>query len=322
MAQPTNLYDRYDTNVNVREDLQDKIWNTDPDDVPVSTAFGRSSAANTYHEWLQDSLAPPNKDNAAVDGDDFTAQALTPVNRIGNYCQIFTKRPAVSRRANLVKKAGQGTSMAYQKAKLIREMKRDIEAMILSENAAVAGNSTTPSKSAALGVEIWTNTDHGAGGSTPAHTSGAAVTPPTPGTPRDFTEALLKNVVAKSYTSSGEVPEMVVMSPNHKGIFSSFTGIAQSRYQVDNGKQARIIAGADIYVSNFGQLEIVPHYIMAGATDVFLLNTDYAEVAYFDGFRFKEMGPTGDSDKILITADLCLQVDNEKSMAKIADLKP
>ena len=257
-----------------------------------------------------------------IDGDDFTAQALTPVDRIGNYCQIFSKRPAVSRRANIVKKAGQGSAMAYQKAKLIREMKRDIEAMILSENAAVPGNSTTPSKSAAFGVEIFTNVSHGTGGSTPAHITGAAVTPPTPGTKRDFTEDLLQTVVQMAYTASGEVPQMVVMSPNHKVKFSKFTGIAQTRWQVNKGEQARIIAGADIYVSNFGELEIVPHYIMAGSSNVFLLNTEYAQLAYLDKFRFEEMGKTGDNDKVLLTADLCLQVDSEKTMAKIADLNP
>jgi len=321
-AQPANLFDRFDVNPSVREDLMDKIFNTDPDEVPVTTAIGRSTATNTYHEWQRDHLATPNKDNAAIDGADFFADALTPTERIGNYCQIFTKQPAVSRRANVVKKAGQDTSMAYQKAKLIREIKRDIEAMLLSMNVAVAGNSTTPSKSAAFGAMIFTNISSGVGGSTPAQTAGPQTAPPVAGTPRAFTEQLLKDVVQLAYTNSGEIPEMVVMSPNHKNIFSTFTGIAQTRYQVPKGEETRIIGGADVYMSNFGQLTIVPHYIMAGSTNVFLLNTDYASVAFLDGFRFREMGPTGDSDKVLITADLCLRVNSERAMGKIADLTP
>jgi hypothetical protein len=322
MTQPTNLYDRYAINPSVREDLIDKIYNVSPDEVPITTAFGKGTATNTYHEWQRDSLATPNKDNAMIDGDDFSAQALVPTQRIGNYCQIFGKQPAVSRRANLVKKAGQGNAMAYQKAKLVKELKRDMEAMTLSANAAVAGNSTTPSKSAGLGAMVFTNANHGAGGSTPAHNSGAATVAPTAGTARAFTEALLQNVVQLTYVNSGEVPEMAVMSPSHKQVFSTFTGIAVNRYQVQPGKQGRIIGGADIYMSNFGEIEIVPHYIMAGASTVYLINADYGELAFLDGFRFKDIGPTGDSDKVLLTTDVTLRVDNEKAFGKIADLTP
>ena len=322
MAQPANLYDRYDVNPSVREDLIDKIYNVSPDEVPITTAFGKGTATNTFHEWQRDALATPNANNAMIDGDDFNAQALTPTERIGNYCQIFGKQPAVSRRANLVKKAGQGNAMSYQKAKLVKEIKRDMEAMALSSNAAVAGNSTTASKSAGLGAMVYTNASNGAGGSTPPHTSGAATVAPTAGTPRPFTEALLQAVVQQTYVNSGEVPEMAVMSPNHKQVFSTFAGIALNRYQVQPGKQAHIVGGADIYMSNFGEIEIVPHYIMAGASTVYLINADYAELAFLDGFRFKDIGPTGDSDKVLLTTDVTLRVDNEKAFGKIADLTP
>jgi hypothetical protein len=320
MAQPANLFDRFDVNTSVREDLIDKIYNVSPEEVPVTTAFGKGAATNTLHEWQRDALAAANKDNALIDGDDFSAVALTPTERIGNYCQIFSKQPAVSRRANIVKKAGQGKSMAYQKAKLMKEMKRDIEAMVLSANVAVAGNSTTASKSAGLGAMIYTNVSHGAGGSTPSHTSGAATVAPTAGTARAFTEALLKTVVALNYTNSGTVADMVVMSPNHKSLFSAFAGIAVNRYQVGKKEQGRIIGGADVYMSDFGELEIVPHYIMSGATQVFGINPEFAELSFLDGFRSEEIGKTGDSEKQLVTADLTLTLNNEKAMWKIADL--
>lgn len=320
MAQPANLFDRFDVNTSVREDLIDKIYNVSPEECPVTTAFGKGTATNTLHEWQRDALAAANKDNALIDGDDFSATSLVATDRIGNYCQIFSKQPAVSRRANIVKKAGQGKSMAYQKAKLMKEMKRDIEAMVLSANPAVAGNSSTASKSAGLGAMIYTNVSHGAGGSTPSHTSGAATVAPTAGTARAFTETLLKAVVQLNYTNSGTVAGMVVMSPNHKTLFSAFAGIAVNRYQVGKKEQGRIIGGADVYMSDFGELEIVPHYIMSGATQVFGVNPDFAELSFLDGFRSEEIGKTGDSEKQLVTADLTLTLDNEKAMWKIADL--
>lgn len=321
MAQPANLYDKFDLKGD-REDLIDKIFNTSPTETPVVSAIGRAKATNTYHEWQRDSLAAANKDNALVDGDDFSADALTATERVGNYCQIFAKKPAVSRRANVVKKAGRAAEMSYQKAKAMLEIKRDMEAAVLSENPAVAGNSSTASKMGGLAVQIYSNVSHGGAGATTAHTSGAPTTAITAGTNRAFTEALLKTVVQSAYTNSGSVPNMVVMSPYHKGLFSAFTGIATNRYQVGKKEQARVIGGADVYMSDFGELEIVPHYIMAGSTNVFLLNPEYIELAFLDTFRSEEMGKTGDSEKLLVTADATLAVRAEKSCAKISNLTP
>ncbi|MEY4756843.1 MAG: hypothetical protein RJA34_1741 [Pseudomonadota bacterium] len=319
MAQPTNLYDKYDLN-GAREDLIEKIYNTSPTETPVTSAFGRTKASNTFHEWQRDSLASANKDNALIDGDDFSADSLTATERVGNYCQIFAKKPAVSRRANVVKKAGRAAEMAYQKAKAMLEIKRDIEAAVLSNNPAVAGNSSTASKLGGLGVHLYTNISSGVGGSTASHTSGAPTTAPTNGTNRTFTETILKTVIQSVYTSSGTCPPMAVMSASHKSTFSGFSGIAVNRFQVGKKEQARIIGGADVYMSDFGELEIVPHYILSGAEDVFLINPEYGELAFLDGFRTEEMGKTGDSEKMLITADVTLAVRAEKAMGKIADL--
>lgn len=219
-----------------------------------------------------------------------------------------------------MKKAGRAAEMAYQKAKAMLEIKRHMEAAIVSNNVAVAGNSSTASKAGGLGVQNYANTNHGAGGSTAAWTSGAPTTAPSAGTPRAFTETILKDVVQKAYIASGEVPRMVVMSPNHKGVFSGFTGIAVNRYQVGKKEQGRIVGGADVYMSDFGELEIVPHYLMAGATDVHLINTEYGEVVFLDGFRTQEIGITGDSQKNLITADVTFAVRAPSAFGKAADL--
>lgn len=322
MAQPANTFDRYDVNNSVRDDLIDKIFTTSPEETPVTSGLGKTTASNTYHEWQRDALAAANKDNALIDGDDFAGTALTGTERIGNYCQIFSKQPIVSRRADIVNKAGQKTAMAYQTAKMMKEMKRDMEAAVLSSNVAVAGNSTTASKLAGFGAMIYTNISSGAGGSTPAHTSGAATVAPTAGTARAFTEALLKTVVQLAFTNSGMIPRQVVMSPNHKTLFSAFTGIAVNRYQVGKKEQGRIVGGADVYMSDFGEMEIVPHYLQVGASDVFGFNPDYGTVVYLDGFQSTPLAKTGDSDKEQVLVDCLLRLDAENCHFKIANLTP
>ena len=49
MAQPANTFDSYDS-VGNREDLYDKIYNVDPDEVPFLSAMPKVRASNVYHE--------------------------------------------------------------------------------------------------------------------------------------------------------------------------------------------------------------------------------------------------------------------------------
>ena len=191
MAQPTNTYDSYDVTGN-REDLQDKVYMVSPEKVPVSSAGRRFTAKAKFHEWQRDTLATPNKDNAVIEGDDRSGTALVATNRVGNYAQLFDKVAVVTTSQRATQSAGRSDEMRYQIAmKVIPELKRDVEAMLVSNNVAVAGNSTTARKSAGMGAFIYSSISHGGAGATPAHTSGAPTTALTAGTNRAFTEALL-----------------------------------------------------------------------------------------------------------------------------------
>jgi len=53
-----------------------------------------------------------------------------------------------------------------------------------------------------------------------------------------------------------------------------------------------------------------------------VLNTDYIDLAFLDGFKTTELAKTGDSDKVLITADCALAVRAPASCAKITNLTP
>lgn len=322
MAVPTNLYQKASLRGN-REDLIDKIFNTSPTETPVSSAAGRATAITDFHEWQRDYLNAANASNKMIDGDDATIAAVTPTERVGNHLQIFNGTVGVSRRANIVKKAGRTTEMKYLKAKKMLELKRDIEAMVLSSNPAIAATTSVAGQSAGLGVQLYLNTSHGAGGSTAAWSSGAPTTAPTAGTARTFTKALLDTVCQSIYSASGAFAEMVVVSPSHKTLFSGFTGIAQNRWEVKSkAQQGAVVGGADVYVSDFGALSIVPHYLMVGQSNAFVLNSDYLDLAFLDGFTDAPLAKTGDSEKVLITADCALSVRASSAQGKIADLTP
>lgn len=321
MTQPTNTFDSYDA-VGNREDLQDKIYMVSPEKTPIVSAIGRFKATQRLHEWQRDNLDTPNKDNAVIEGDDRTGTALTPTERVANTVQLFDKVAVVSSTQEKTKSAGRSSEMKYQISKKMVELKRDMEAMVISNNPAVQGNSTTARKSAGLGVLLYTNTSHGAGGSTTAHTSGLATVAPVAGTARAFAEAQLKAVMQSIYTNSGEMPSIISMTPSHKAGFSAFAGIAASRVNVKKGSQATIVGGADVYMSDFGELTVVPNYVQATANSgtVFILNPEYAGIAYLGGFKSEALAKTGHTEKELVSVEACLVVTSEKAHGKIADL--
>lgn len=324
MAQPANTFDTYVARGN-REDLQDKIYMVSPEKTPVLSAGRRFKATAKLHEWQRDSLATPNKDNAVIEGDDRTGTALVATERVANLAQLFDKVAIVASSQKASNLAGRSDEMKYQIAtKAIPELKRDIEAMVVSSNVGLAGSSTVARKSGGLGVMIYTNVSHGTSGATAAHTSGAPLTAVTAGTPRAFTEAQLRAVMQLIYTNSGEMPSMVSMTPSHKGAFSTFAGIAINRNTVSIGKseQARIVGGADIYMSDFGQLTIVPNYVQATANPsvALILNPEYYGVAYFQDFNTVALAKTGHTDKEMVCAEVIVVVTSQTAHGKIADL--
>ena len=322
MSQPTNTFDSYDAKGN-REDLQDKIYMVSPEKTPVVSAIGRYTAKNTLHEWQRDSLASPNKDNAVIEGDDRTGTSLTATERVGNYTQLFDAVAVVTSTQEKINKAGRSSEMRYQISKKMTELKRDLEAAVTSNNAAVAGNSSTARKLGGLGVLLYTNTSHGSGGSTASHTSGAPTTAPTSGTARAFAESQVKTVMQSIYTNSGDMPTLVSLTPSHKSGFSAFTGIASTRFNMSSKKgQAAIIGGADVYMSDFGELTIVPNYVQASSNSgtAFILNPDYAGIAYLQSYKTEPLAKTGHTDKELCSVEATLVVTSEKAHGKIADL--
>ena len=324
MAIPTNLYQKASLKGN-REDLLDKIYNTSPSEVPLSSSFGRTTAITDFHEWQTDALGTASASNKMIDGDDVTLDAQVATLRLGNHLQIFNGSVGVSRRANIVKKAGRGAEMGYLKAKKMLELKRNIEAMIVSPTqVAIAATTSVAGQSGGLGVQLVSNPLHNGTGATAAWTSGAPTAAITAGTNRTFTKALLDTACQNIFTTSGQFAETLVVSPSHKALFSAFASVAQNRIDVKGSKnaQATIVGGAEVYLSDFGGLTVVPHYLMAGSDTAYVLNSDYIDLAFLDGFKTVDLAKTGDSDKVLITADCALAVRASTAQSKITNLTP
>jgi hypothetical protein len=309
------IYNAYDA-IGQREDLTDVIYDISPTETPFMSSIGKTKATAVRHEWQTDSLAAATTNNAAVEGADASDATLSPTTRLGNYTQILQKTIKVSGTLDAVNKAGRKSEKAYQLAKASQELKRDLETILLSNQGGSAGTTnSTARKMASLLSWIKTNSSAQTNGGDPTT---IGVSTRTDGNTRTFTEALLKEVVAEVFTSGGS-PKVLMVGPSGKQKVSSFTGIGETRFNVTGAKPSTIIGAADIYVSDFGNMSVVPNRFMR-TRDALILDPEYAALAYLRPFQTNELAKAGDSDKTQVLVEVTLEVKNEAAHGIVADL--
>jgi hypothetical protein len=309
------IYNAYDA-IGQREDLTDVIYNISPTETPFMSSIGKTKATAVYHEWQTDSLAAATTANAAVEGADASDATLSPTTRLGNYTQILQKTIKVSGTLDAVNKAGRKSEKAYQLAKASQELKRDLETILLSNQGQATGSSNSGArKMGSLLSWIKTNSSAQTNGGDPTT---IGVSTRTDGNTRTFTEALLKEVVAEVFVSGGS-PTVLMVGAAGKQKVSSFTGIGETRFNVTGAKPSTIIGAADVYVSDFGNMAVVPNRFMR-TRDALILDPEYAAIAYLRPFMTNELAKAGDSDKTQVLVECTLEVKNEAAHGIVADL--
>ena len=296
MALLGNTFTTYSA-VGLREDLSDIIYNISPTETPFMTGIAREKATAVYHEWQSDALETPNGANAQIQGDDIsTYDAVVPTVRLGNYSQISRKTVIVSMTEEAVDKAGRKSEMGYQVAKKGKSLKRDIETILLSNQARAVGTvGATPAKCASVLAWLKTNVSNVvAGGANPAGDGTNARTDGT--TPVAFTEAMLQTALASIWTNSGDEPEMVLVNSSQKTKISGFTG-NNTRYV--NAEEEKLVNSIDVYVYDFGSVEIKPDRFMR-TRDALIINSDLWGLAWLRPINLVELAKTGDNEKKML----------------------
>ena len=308
------------TAIGQREDLSDVIYDISPTDTPFMSSIGKTKATATYHEWQTDALAAAAL-GGAVEGADQSSITAGPTARVGNRTQIFTKAIAIAGTLEAVDKAGRKSEKAYQLAKVSAELKRNIELSLLSNQIAAVGNSSTARTLG--GLQAWLNTNYDGG--TDGVAGSAGTTARVNGTNRTFTEAILKTVIAKVYTAGGS-PKVLMVNPAHKQLVSTFAGIAAQRYMAPSDGPTTIVGAADVYMSDFGTISVVPNRFMNSTNNcdetAFIVDPDMAAVSFLRPFQTIELAKTGDAEKTQLLAELTLEVKNQGAHGVIADLTP
>lgn len=240
-------FDSYDQ-TRQSEDVQDVIYNVSPVDTPVCSMARTLRATGKLHEWTEDVLQPATK-NAAIDGADAGTDQSSPVAEINNYCQIFTKVARISGTLEEVDKYGRDSEMAYQLELRYGEMANDEElALIGGPNGtpqgqvAVAGSSAVAREMASI-QELMRNGRNGADlVATSVATTAAAL------------EEELQDLHELCYDLGGN-PGYLFVPPKGARSIAKFSAAAGR--ERDFGSSRTVVNVVDLYVSPYGELDVV-----------------------------------------------------------------
>lgn len=324
MTQITNAFSSYDAVAN-REDLSDVIYNIDPFDTPIMSAIGRRNVDSRLFDWQTEELPAVDLANAKPEGDDILGaggnssqlQAGQVTVRLRNTTQISYRNASVTGSQEASNPAGKNSEMARQIAIKGKALKRDMETILCQAQPVDYGSDGTPiRKTRALEHWLTSNTSRGAAGAAAISETAAM----TPGTQRDLTETLVKDVLQTAYTNGAE-PTLFVVGPFNKRVVSRFVGRATATQPVNLNDVGRneVVQSVAVYSSDFGDLKVIPSRWIRTRTAL-ILDPEYAAVAFFRSFRTEDLAKIGDGKSKMVLAEWGLEVRNEKAHAAIFDL--
>lgn len=323
MAIVTNTFQSTGAKGN-REELADVVSRITPEDTPIYSMIEKVSYDTTHPEWTTDELAAPGA-NINLEGDDYSFDATTSPDRMGNYTQIMRKSGIISETQNVTDEAGRATKVKEQKLKKGVELRKDVEFSIVATNASVGGATR---ESGSLPTWLATNVNRGATGANGGYSSGTGLTTaPTNGTQRAFTKAIMDDVMQQGYQSGANFKHVFV-SPYVKSVFVTFmsdTNVASFRYAASSGKNNSIVANADVYEGPFGKVMIHPNRVMAGgaalARNAFFVDPEFLQFGWLRKIaEDKKVAKTGDAQKFMLIGEGALKTKNEKGLGVAADL--
>lgn len=305
----TAPYTTVDQATGIAEDVQDEIYIISPVDNPIASMSRTIRAKSTTHEWLEDELTPAGR-NVHQEGADATMDdGRTPV-RLSAPTQIMSKTAQVTGSLEEVDKYGRDSEMAYQLEIKYGELAND-------EEVAIAGMPTSGTRqTGATGLtrelpSFYSQLDAG-------NLFDASVGPITT---YAQLEGLLLDAHEKAYMS-GSNPTYMITSPAGSRHISNLVLAAGRARDIRN--ERRLVNVIDLYVSNYGELDVVLDRHMRDVTgaatfnqlyEYNLIDFNYLATPVLRATRDWPIAKTGDSDKRQILRESTLAVLNQKAHA-------
>ena len=342
-----NSYSSPGTTGGNREDLRDVLTILEPEQTPVVSAMKKGPGPkSTYTEVLADELDSPSMDGQPEGRDinSFSNKA-TKRQRFGNYIQIATRDFGVSDVQQLVDTAAVSSEIDYAKMKTLREMKRDIESVVCSNEENQVGNGTDAWKTRGLFKWASSGRTNGSNAILDNRTAPTGVpseyrTPvlqdvnATEALSPDMTESKLNTVLQSLFeTHSAKKTYMGVFGPEAVEVIDLFTRIegaaGRERYTLnDDATKKTINLEVKIFNSSFGRVNVVPSVFLdrrGGSTFNsecgLILDLDLLELQYMEPLHVRNMDDEGGGPRGYAKCIYATCVKNPKGIAAIDNIK-
>ncbi len=322
----------------IREDVMNKIWDISRIPLPFTDMIGTGSAKNEYKEWTKDVLQAPDVTNAVIDGADASGNDTQTGDRVGNHHQISDKVVRVSFRADASDTIGRAKELSYQLMRRQQELRRDVEAIALENQASFADTGAAAGNVGGLPTWLTTNYVPRAGGAVGGFDNGGGGTTVTTAfTPATavaaLTETEIRDRVQDVYNQGGDVTKLMTVPAQIRKISEYlFTSSARvATLMSDQGKsqeQAAAMGSVNVFVTDFGTLDLVPNRLQqlqqTAAPDdsciVFYLDPEYLSMCYLQGYRTEMLAKTGLAENRQMSVDWTLIVNTERAHGMSTDI--
>lgn len=317
----------------VNEDVMQQIIDILDIDLPFTSRISSDGVSNSYTEWPQYTYDAPNLANAAVDGEDASQNDAKGGARVGNHCQISKKVVAVTTRARNSDVIGTTDEFSEQLMRQTEQLRRDVEAISLSNQASQADDGdTVPGKAGGLNSWLVTNTNRGAGGADGGFASGS-VSAATLGTVRALTETSIRDVCQSIY-EQGFDPSIMMARPSvirlvSEYMFTDTARIGIQQTETGKGGASTAVGSVKVFITDFDvELMFTPNrlqpYMDAGAGDtndsLFILTPSMIRHGYLHNYRTEPLAKLGLADRSQVAVDWTLKTLAEQAQGVVADI--
>ena len=317
----------------VLPDVMNKIWDISGFPLPFTDLCQKGSHNNRRVEFTVAELAAPVTSNAVVDGADVDVDNSKLAERQGNFTQISVKEVKVSDQVNAANSIGNVGKLSYQISERQKELRRDVEAQMLTHQASVAGDGATVAGiSAGIGAQLKTNVNVGATGTVGGFNSTTGLfAAPSAGTKRALSEKTIRDVLQLVYESGGNTQLLMarptVIRAMSEYLFTSTARVATltSTTASPDRRPMTAVGAVNVFVTDFGQtVEMRDNRLQpvdtATVSSMYFLDPSYLKQSLMKGYTTDPLAKTGLAEKLLMSVHYSMLVLNEKSQGAILDI--
>lgn len=260
--------------------------------------LGKTSAIDTVHSFLVDTLSTPASKAVAMNTD-FALSAQTTPTRLTNLVQEVAEAIQVARPQEKVAHYQGGNMTEYQTTKALKNWGNAAE-FDLVRSTLVSGLSGTITKMNGVIAAISKSTN------TTAHTSGTV-----------FSASILDGIMADNWTNSnGDVATDVFVGGIMRRVIDSFT--QKSNVVVNTPSVSEVVKTVTTYETSMGTVMVTKHrYVDIAGTDatcrVLGVRPEKLKIAYLDKPFIKDLAEGGAYTKKAVYGSMTLECRNQDS---------